>query len=177
MTFIASTRSNNYEEILSLSGEIKVFQKTLARWSKSEFMVTQIQSIWAQSIIDSIGRLMSQIVRFRLTENVVVSYLKRAALELNRVYCRCFQYSQEIADIAQRLYERVVALLPQGESLQLELFGQGDYSRRMPESPILSVVRDWLSKIGDRVFSAVANQFAKPQTTQLELELETKSER
>lgn len=174
MTLIASTRSDNYEEILSLAGDIKRFQKTLFRWSKSEFIVTRNQSIWTQSIIASIGRLMSQIVRFRLTEDVVVSYLKRVALELNRVYCRCFQYSEEIAEIAERLYERVVALLPQGEPLQLELFGQGDYSRRILDSPILPVVRDWLSKIGDRVFSAVANQFAKPQIIQLELELETK---
>lgn len=169
MSVFSSFRSNNYQLLQTLLSDSNHFEAELYAFIKDSLELTKIKAKWAKPIVRKVGQLLSRILRNRLDDKIIVETLKEVARKLNRVYYRSFQYSTVVADTAKKLYEKVIDMLPKNTSVQLELLGEGDYSRKETQKPMLGVVQKFLNQFGES--KAPKKNKVEPKGKQLELNL------
>lgn len=171
MSVSSSFRSGNYQQLEKLLAEINCLEVDLYAWIKEGIELTKIKAKWAKPIIRKTGQVISRILRNRLDNEAIVRTLKEIARKLNRVYYRCFQYSKVVADSAKKLYGQVIDMLPKNTTVQLELFGEGDFTRKATEKPMLKAVQTLLNKVEQKVAPKKSKSKVQPGGKQLELNL------
>jgi hypothetical protein len=149
MTTITSLRSEIFQALLSLQTEVKEFQKQIERLIKQGSQVTQFFARKAAPLLHSTAKGIATIVRYRVSDEHTLVFLKEATLTFNCIVVRCAEYAPSIATKALTFYQKLVALLPTGTALQLELLGQGDYRREFePPTLMLANIAQWWNRHG-----------------------------